>query len=421
MNIIIKYQQLINVFLVFIFSSTLCFSIYRDYENIKDGYSGDLRKRIVGARYMDKGYSPYFFKWNNQYPSEFFIKDESQFPIKQNVVTLPPSYLWLLQPIAKLNFGTIEIYWYIFQYVSLLLIFSLFYCRSDAISTKNFLLGIYSLLLFSCGWIKNIDIGQSYILFPFLLSILYIAFRDHRHLLFYCGIFIGICTWLRPTYLLFALPFCFADNKLFFFRGLVLICFLAISQIFLCGHLNIWLDFFKSSSNWLSYFYHNPSGEGFGNLVMPSVVEGQTDFSITLLPDYLANIPINLRHFLNISLPGSIFTLIFLFAVIILIFFFFTNRKIEDPAILLLSGFMFYYIGEIFMWAPKYSYYFVELIFPICLLGYNQKKVNNNTLILLIIGLSLSVFRILPMGFLLGEYISASAIFLHVLSTLKKS
>jgi hypothetical protein len=170
---------------MFIFVGTLSAGIYRDYKNQQEGYPCDLRKRIVGARYMAKGYSPYYFKWTPVYPPELCIQYEGDSTFKQNIVTLPPGYTWLLQPIATFQFPTIEKLWLTFQYFSILSIFSIFYFKTKNKTTRDLLLISYSFLLLSKGWIMNVYIGQSYILFPLLLSLMYVFFHNHSKALFY--------------------------------------------------------------------------------------------------------------------------------------------------------------------------------------------------------------------------------------------
>lgn len=425
LNFFIKYQKVINAFIIFLFLCTLCFSIYRDYKNYKDGYPCDLRKRIVGARYMTKGYSPYFFKWTSAYPPELCIQYEGDSTFKQNIVTLPPGYTWLMQPLAKLAFPTIEKIWFAFQYFSLLLIFSLFYFKSDNKTNQSLLLLAYCFLLLSKAWIMNMQIGQSYILFPLLLSIMYVFFSRHSKALFYYGFIIGICIWLRPSYVFFTLPFLFSENKTLFLKGLFIVAVLCLFQVILFNQYQNWIDFLKSSNNWMEYYSQRDFDNGihFDKLETPAVIETQTNFSAHLLPGYIANIPIELRSIFNIYASSTVYGLILLGIIAILIFIFSYKNKLSDPTLLLLLGFCFNYLGEVFLWLPKYDYYFVELFFPICLLVYNQHKVNRNALLIIFTGLFFCtyLFKVIPMQLLIGEYLIAGCLFLFLFSNIKKN
>ena len=424
MSFFIKYQKSISAFIIFLFLSILCFSIYRDYKNYKEGYPCDLRKRIVGARYMAKGYSPYFFKWTPAYAPELCIQYEGDSTFKQNIVTLPPSYTWLMLPLAKLPFPLVEKIWFTFQYFSLLLIFSTFYFKSNNKTSQSLLLLAYSFLLLSKSWIMNVQIGQSYILFPLLLSIMYVFYHKHPKALFYYGFIIGICIWLKPSYVFFTLPFLFSENRIPFLKGLFIVAALCLIQVILFNQYQNWIDFFKSSNNWMEYYSQRNFDNGihFDKLETPAVIETQTNFSTHPLPGYIASIPIELRSIFNIYASSKVYGLILLGIIAIITFIFFYIKKISDPNLLLLLGFCFNYLGEVFLWLPKYDYYFVELFFPLCFLVYNQHKVNRNTLLLLFTGLFFCtyLFKIIPMQLLIGEYLLASCVFLFIFSNLKK-
>ncbi|WP_301924503.1 glycosyltransferase 87 family protein [Ferruginibacter sp.] len=425
MSFFIKYRKPINAFLIILFAGILCTSIYRDYKNLQEGYPCDLRKRIVGARYMAKGYSPYFFKWTSGYPAELCLQYEGDSTFKQNIVTLPPGYTWLLQPLSTLQFPVIEKIWFAFQYLSILLIFSIFYFKTSNKTTLNLLLLLYSFLLLSKAWSMNMYIGQSYILFPLLLSAMYIFFHKHPKSLFYYGLTVGILIWLRPSYVFFALPFLFAENKKLFFKGLFIMAAICLLQIILFNQYQHWIDFFKSSKSWIEYYSqrHSDHGVHFDMLIVPKVIETQTNFYVDPpLPAYIANIPFELRAIFNIYASSTVYSLIFLSIAAIFFYIFFYKNKLNDPTLLLISGFCLNYLSEVFIWLPKCDYYFVELFFPLCLLIYNQHKVNKKILIIIFIGLFFSayLFKVVPMQLLLGEYLIAGSLFLYLFSTLKK-
>jgi hypothetical protein len=420
----LKYQQPIKIFLILLFAAVLACSVFRDYKNYKDGYACDLRKRIAGSRYMNEGYSPYFFKWSAEYPSELCIQYEGDARYKQNLVTLPPSYLWLLQPLAKLQFPLIEKVWFCFQYVLLLTIFALFYFKCSNETSKCLLLLSFSLMLLAKGWIRNIDIGQSYMIFPLLLSLMYLLFKKHPDALFYFGIIIGIGIWLRPSLIFFVLPFFFTAGSRRFFIGLFTAGAICMLQVLVCGHFTSWVEFFKASGMWIQYYSQRnfDNGAGFDHLVYPKVIETQTNFSITNLHDYIASIPITMRALFNIYAPSTVYSLLFLISTAAVMRLLYCKKKIQDQFILLLAGFCIYYLGEIFLWVPKYSYYYVELFFPVCLLIYNQHKLDRKILYMLFTGLFLSayLFKIIPMQLLVGEYIIAGTFFICIFAHTQK-
>lgn len=423
MSLIIKYGKPLKVILIILFIGTLCTSLYRDYTNLKQGYACDLRKRIVGARYMARGYSPYYFRWSPSYPVELCTMYESD-AVKPNIITLPPGYTWLLQPLSSFQFPVIEKIWFAFQYISLLLIFSIFYFKNPDEYSKNLLLILYSFLLLSIGWMTNVSVGQSYLIFPLVLSMMYIFFNKHPRSFFYYGLIIGFCIWLRPSFIFFVLPFLFAEKKFLFLKGLFIMAAICLLQIIVFNQFNNWLDFFKSSATWLSFFsernfkdYDHTSRFG-----IPAIIETQTNFKVYPLPGYTANLPLQLKTLFNVYASTTVYSCIFLCLTFSLVLIFFYKNKLKDPTRLLLLGFCFNYLSEVFIWIPKCDYYFVELFFPLCLLIYHQQKVNNWILILVFIGLFFSAYlvKIVPMQLLLGEYTIIGSLFLYIFTSLKQ-
>ena len=111
---------------ILVFATSMFFAVKRDIANLQDGRCCDLKKRIVGARYQAAGLSPYFFKWQPGDPERLCNPYESGPQHKPNVVTLPPSCLWLMQPLAKMPFPKIETTWLVVQYLGLLTILGFF-------------------------------------------------------------------------------------------------------------------------------------------------------------------------------------------------------------------------------------------------------------------------------------------------------
>jgi hypothetical protein len=415
-------NKLFTLLFVSIFFAGLCFAIIRDIKNLEDGYSCDLRKRIVGSRYQAAGLSPYYYKWKPGQPEQFCNPYESGNSFKENVVTLAPSYLWLLQPLAKLPFFSIGIIWFIIQYLLLISIFGVFLFQAKKQEMKIGILLVFCLFLFSKGWILNIDIGQSYMVFPLLWTLGYFINSKKINSYFAAGIILAICCWLRPVCGLMILPFLISLKRVSFLKGFVIAGGICLLQVFLFHQYNNWIDFFHAASQWTSYFnnWGNFSSTDFGNGPWPSTIEGQSDFSLTVIPQYTANLPILIAFFFNIHVSPVLYICVFSALVCLILFVHYKKRFKLNAQILWLSAFSIYYLGEFFAAVPKPSYYFVELIFPILII-INLAMANKNklALVLLFAGLIFEtlIAKSLPMQLLIGEYL----IFLSILVFIAKS
>ena len=404
-----NWYKFLPLLSIIIFIACICASIKRDIQNLHDGYSCDLRKRIVGARYQAEGKSPYFFKWQEGQDVRLCDPFETGPSLKQNVTTLPPGYLWILQPLSKLNFPDIELIWFIVQYTGILLVFCLFFIHARSQLARTILPLLFSLFLFSKGWIFNIDIGQSYIIFPLLWSVGYFAGKEESKKLLFSGIILALCCWLRPVCILMALPFLLSANRKSFLKGFIATGLVCLLQMILCGQYNNFKEFVEASYLWTDYYNnltHTLPGD-FRTGPWPTVIEGQSDFSITALPEYTANFPIVTRALFNTRIPSSIFLLVLIVFIAVTLAFIKIKNKQPGIKTLWLAGFIIYYAGELFVSIPKPSYYFVELLFPVCLIFYGFTGKQKFPLLFICLGLFLACLflKLLPMQLLLAEYI----------------
>jgi Glycosyltransferase family 87 len=399
---------------ILLFAASMYFSVTRDIKNLQDGRCCDLRKRIVGSRYQSEGLSPYFFKWQQGYPERLCNPYESGPALKQNVVSMPPSYLWVIQPLAKFSFPKIETIWLVVQYLALILMLLLFLWHSQHLVNKTLLLVAFSLFLFSRSWIVNVDIGQSYMIFPLLLAAGYCTFSDKKNRFFYAGMLLALCCWLRPNFILFALPFLADRERNQFFRGALIMGVLCVLQVFIFGQWQNWVDFVKSSTMWMDFYNHldASSPSDFGNGVYPASIEGQTDFSISKLPDYISNFHIAANTVLGIKLPTVLWSAILGISLMTICTAIYKKRNIVNYSQYWFAGFFCYYLGELLVSVPKPSYYFVELFFPLCIILSNASVKRNIPLYLIFSGLLLATLfvKIIPMQLLISEYIIALAL-----------
>lgn len=392
----------------------LVLAIKRDTKNLADGYACDLRKRIVGSRYQALGYSPYFFKWQPGYPETLANPYEVGPGLAQNSTTLAPPYLWLLQPLAQLSFPTIEKVWLVLQYVFLFLIALLFYQSVKHWQQRSLCILVISATLFTTGWVGNADIGQSYLLFPMIWTAGYAMGRHTVKPWLWAAITLAVSCWLRPVCGLLVLPFLFMPQRQYFLKVFILAAVVLIAQVLLTGQWQNWVDFFKSSVLWGKYYasWGAHAYSEVGNTAMPTVIEGQSDFSITPLPDYMANLPMVVQALFGKPLLGAMgYTVLLIISLALLfrrLWIQMSNLSLEKRW---LGGFILYYSLEFFAVIPKPSYYFLELLFPMYLLIACWHQVKSLPRFLLIGGISIGLLPsgIIPMHLLMGEYMIVAA------------
>jgi Glycosyltransferase family 87 len=405
---------------ILLFITSMYFSVTRDIKNLADGRCCDLKKRISGARYQAAGLSPYFFKWQPGDPERLCNPYESGPQLKPNVVSMPPGYLWIMQPLAKLPFPKIETAWLVIQYIGLLLVLLLFLWHTPSMGNRSLLLLAFSIFLFAKGWIINIDIGQSYMIFPVLLAAGYCVFAKKKNRFFYAGMLLALCCWLRPNFILFALPFLAGGQRKQFLGGALLMGALCVAQLLICGQWANWMDFVESSAFWVDFYNHlgatTPSD--FGNGAYPASIEGQTDFSISKLPDYISNFHIAVTTVTGIQLPLMLWTALLLASLLAICIVIFKKSRLLSYSQYWFAGFFCYYLGELLVTIPKPSYYFVELLFPLCIIISHAAARRNIPLYLCFAGLLLAtlLIKIMPMQLLFAEYVIALALLIAFVS-----
>jgi hypothetical protein len=95
--------------------AALWFALTRDIRYSRE-YMGDLRNRVVGARIIEDGGSPYFYKYSPRDPVRYY--DPQAFDIySASICTSTPFLHRLLIPLADLPFATIMRIWMVLLWV----------------------------------------------------------------------------------------------------------------------------------------------------------------------------------------------------------------------------------------------------------------------------------------------------------------
>jgi hypothetical protein len=182
-------------------AAALWFALTRDTRYSRE-YMGDLRNRIVGARLIDDGHSPYFYKYAPGDPVRYY--DPQAFDIYYvSICTSTPFLHRLLVPLARLPFATIMRLWVgvLWGLYLAMVLYAMMVARD--VQSRLIVAMVALLFLFSNSWELHTKYGQTYLLVP-ALAMLVFALR-RRPLL--AGLVAAVLVMIRPNAVLFLVPF----------------------------------------------------------------------------------------------------------------------------------------------------------------------------------------------------------------------
>jgi Glycosyltransferase family 87 len=404
--------------LFFLFALCLCLSFIRYYSKIDDCYFIDLRNRVVGARLIKLGISPYFFKWNSSYP-ETLLDPIDKCNIKNNMITSPPSLLLLMTPLGGLSYFKICYYWFIIQYLFFLGIVISFYAHFKNVFSRIFLLMTGIILVFSDFWADSIFRGQSHFIFPAMLAIiLLLESLKWRTRFLWIGILLSILIWIRPNALLLV-PFCFLCrwiDRRYLFLGLSGGALFFVAITFLFKQEGYWLDFYRSCTEWMK---NSSSGLKLAGCPAPAIVEFKTvhyqqhGFVLKYKTQITDIFSIASTKF-HILLP-QVYLFGFFLVTYLSAIYFCIKRPARSFSEALLTGVLLYWMSE--MTAPilKMSYYYVELFTVVLFLACKFIDLAFREQCLLLAGLLLSYSFFIPMNLVIAEVATMTALLSYLL------
>jgi hypothetical protein len=210
---------------------------------------GDLRSRIVGARHIKDGHSPYYHAWypgdSLRYFSGFYVDTPRVKEKELANLTASPAMLRSMTVFAdedqyKIDWGFF-IAFHLFFIISIAL--ALYYTPE-----KKRLLCLLLLIPFiiTDGWIYHFYVVQHYIPFGFLLTIITILLLKNKQ--FAAGVLFAILFLLRLNTLLFAVPFLLLAFR---YRTFIVTSFVGVAIYAVFVLINpfekkLWLDYFSS-------------------------------------------------------------------------------------------------------------------------------------------------------------------------------
>jgi hypothetical protein len=348
---------------------------------------GDLRNRVVGARLIKDGYSPYFYKYSPGDPIGYY--DPQAFDIyKVSICTSTPFLHRLLIPLARLPFATIMRVWMVVLY---LLYFGMaayaFAIARDA-GARVAVVVTALLFLLTNAWALHAKYGQTYLLIP-ALAMLTFALR-RRPLA--AGLAAAMLVMVRPNAALFLAPFLLMRELkwTFWIPAIVALAWVLLSP----RERNLWRDYGTMVSEQVKIHqdlgprrrpvWTDPGYKEWEGIDMDTV-RARISRDPTRIYSENGNVFVLYRKMTGQRMPVAVLGLLGCFAVLVVAGALVVVRRKRgrpgersptngrageahwkpDPARLAIIGFCLYMISDLFSPIYRHAYYGVQWIMPL--------------------------------------------------------
>lgn len=405
-----------NTIIWLIFSLLLGYSMFTAVKHYDHSPYNDLRNRVVGARLMAAGQSPYFHKWQPGEPETWLDPFEKPSQIV-NGNTVTPTTLALFSWMNGLHYDNIQWLWIAFTFACFLIALALIVQLLKLHQRPLYLLLLPAALLASVAWKLHLYSGQIYIVYALLLIVFFYLFTKKRF--FFAGLIAVLLIALRPPTLLIFLPlFLWKFDRKMLFGGLTALLLLAVIHVIKIPS-NSWPDYFRSMNIHALeipgkipetaaapaipanpeniHFDHIAEREAYRDALSPDILSVQK-----VLPK---------EGFLS---ETYVLPLMLIAAYILLLLFAVKKRPLQkmSAADLLLSGFVLYILSEYFLPAPRFTYNFVQWLFPLAVLACSRKLYLDWRLLWLIWGLFMNIVKLsfIPDAYSVGELMMLTAL-----------
>ncbi len=393
--------KIIILFLI-ILLSLLTIILSFNYSNNTGGT--DLRNRIVGARLIGKGLSPYFYKWHPS-DGEFFLDPNDSPSRLANGNTVTPAVLYISYPLINLPYPRIRLFWTIIQHIAALLLISIMLKRyegsSRLIPSAIVILGVFT----SNYWLFHVERGQISIFYALLFSLMYYSFTSKwKNGEYLSGIIGGLFMFIRPFAAVICIGF-LLKGKTRWLSGFIIGAITCLI-IFVAPNFRLWQEYFKVINEYGNECQNK--GHTIQNApkyIQPTVIEGTKNLKKSEGFD-TANLPAMNGYIQKLGFDYTPLRSILTCGIILLLFSaIFYNLKSRSSAIdLFLFSFLCYMIVQLFALNWRSAYAVLEWAFPLFLI---VQRVHHRSSLYALLITALSFLHCLPFNFryqnLIGE------------------
>lgn len=395
--------------IILIFSITIAIlGFIADFKNTYRYGGMDLRNRVIGARLLQKGIDPYYFKWDNTM-SDLYLDphDSPQTPVSR--VTVPPTVLTLHSILSSIPYQTQRVIWFFFQWFSFLLSL-LFFSMCTQSKEKSKLIWIIGLLFISGAyyWRLHMEKGQIYILYVLLITLsFWISQQNFKIGPFLSGFLIGITTSLRPPTIFMNIPF-IIYKKWKLLAGNFLGLLGGISLSFVLTDFKIWKKYISAMQVWgemqlgkvtkMFDGFSQSSAEGLDNLTILAKIQIE-DSSFQGV----------FKKFLGVNLSSNLLITSLIMIMLFFSFLMFKSRKKKFSfAFIYLIGITLVFISEFFIPAPRLSYNDIIwlVILSLIIINFDLKIILSNSLfVFLLLSIIFSTsFHLIIHNWIISDY-----------------
>jgi hypothetical protein len=388
-------------------------------------YNSDLRNRVIGARLINDGKLPYYYKWKESdgiryYDPQFFSDG------KLSNITASPFFHQLMIPLCNLPQATISVLWVVIQYLLFFCIVAIAVSFGKQVQTKFIIAAVGLAFLFTDAWKQHVFYGQMYIFITFFLAVFtYFFFRAKNTAGYiFCGAVAAVLILIRPNFIVFFLPF-FLLLKYISVKNIValLLPFLIAVVLIFSGSFqrSLWQQYFAAVNGHVSMHQgnayekaaveHNP---------VYAFWEGITWKNANRLSSTSAIMPQseNGNFFVLVKLvlhkkigPTALFIISSLLIAILFFLFFMRSRKAViypgNLPMLILAGFCLYMITDLFSPVYRHQYYTLQWLFPVLFFLSIPKNKNGRLFeVAILTGVFFNMINVsfLKMEHTIGEY-----------------
>jgi len=411
-------------FLLAVFVPVLIFCAIRDSGIQGQFYGQDLRNRVVGARLIKDGRSPYFYKWQAGDGMRYYDPDNNPGPwgekARLSTITASPFFHHLMAPIADLPEMTIYRIWLILEYLILIGMTAWFFVYARTMVQKAMVLAASGLFLFTVAWYDHIVMAQYYLIIPFLAMIFYGSIRHEKSYFaaFVAGTAAISLVLIRPNGILIFLPFLLLHRR---FSRRYLVAFaippvLLLAWLLTDGHeQKLWKDYRNAIMEHtaqhlqLHPFIHSaktfpfPCWEGVDSVRLAArtkPMDGNEPGNFFLLIRRFYPRGLNLVSLQAISM-------ILIAGLSAGLFMRYRRNICWSLPQAAMAGYCLYMISDLFSPVYRWQYYTVQWLFPVLLAASIYLRAQRRAYVALSAGLILNVLNIERIGMehTIGEYI----------------
>ena len=330
---------------------------------ISKNYGGtDLRARVVGARAMAMGKSPYFYKWNPADGERLLDpNDQPQRIVNGNIAT--PAVLLLMQPFNGLPYPSTRLVWTLLELLAVAFTFILL-TRAEPNAARRLWMVIPALLLIVASpfFFLHTDRGQLYLFYPAVIAGAFYLFSKKGKGVFFSGMLIGLLVFFRPFTVFVAAGFLLKKEGKWlagFGGGLV-----AGLLIFMLPMPETWTDYFSAMKIYSLETEAPQLLKAFTQFPVPTEIEGATNLSrwgqynVTALRNVYEMA--SLKH-IELSTTLATGAAVLFFSILSVLFY---KRGQKKPAEIFVFGVILMICCEYFIKAPRGPYNILQWMIP---------------------------------------------------------